>query len=476
MLILLRSIQGHAAGAVAVAAGVAVHRGDHGDSGIPFNFANIIALPLLFGLGVDNGIHMAHRLHYLQSARGTCWAPARRKGCSIGALTTMFSFVSLAFTRHRGTASHGHAAGDRLAALLICALVVLPAFSTLRFRRKQRGGAPEPCNIPKSPCFLDEVSMSTLIADCWPRIAARTSSCTKNTSTPRWCGCCKTIGYDRVYTRATGAYLYDAQGNEYLDLLSGFGVFALGRNHPAMVMRRCARSWHADLPDLVQMDVSLLSGLLAERILALCPPQLSKMFFCNSGAEADEAAIKFARYTTRREKILYCEHGFHGSDARRPIAERRSTYSATASGRCCRGAWPCRSTTSPPWKTPCASKDVAAFIVEPIQGKGVNIPSDNYLPEAANACAAKYGTLLVADEMQTGLGRTGKFWAIEHWGVEPDMILMAKALSGGFVPVGAVAMTAAGSWKRCSTAWTGPSCMARPFPRTTWRWRRASPR
>ncbi|MEK6736139.1 MAG: aspartate aminotransferase family protein, partial [Pseudomonadota bacterium] len=87
-----------------------------------------------------------------------------------------------------------------------------------------------------------------------------------------------------------------------------------------------------------------------------------------------------------------------------------------------------------------SNKDVAAFIVEPIQGKGVNIPHDDYLPEVERLCK-RYGTLFIADEIQTGLGRTGKFWAIEHWGVQPDMICMAKALSGGFVPVGAVAMT-----------------------------------
>jgi ornithine--oxo-acid transaminase len=87
-----------------------------------------------------------------------------------------------------------------------------------------------------------------------------------------------------------------------------------------------------------------------------------------------------------------------------------------------------------------SNKDVAAFIVEPIQGKGVNIPDENYLPEVERLCK-KYGTLFVADEVQTGIGRTGKFWAIDHWGVKPDMICMAKALSGGFVPVGGVAMT-----------------------------------
>jgi ornithine--oxo-acid transaminase len=87
-----------------------------------------------------------------------------------------------------------------------------------------------------------------------------------------------------------------------------------------------------------------------------------------------------------------------------------------------------------------ASNEIAAFIVEPIQGKGVYVPGDDYLAEARRLCS-RHGTLLVIDEIQTGLGRTGKFWAFEHWDVEPDMILMAKALSGGFVPVGAVALT-----------------------------------
>ena len=121
----------------------------------------------------------------------------------------------------------------------------------------------------------------------------------------------KTIGYDRIYTKAKGPYLYDNKGDEYLDLLSGFGVFALGRNHPTVV-QALKDVLDAELPDMVQMDVSLLSGLLAEKILATCPPNLTKVFFCNSGAEAVEAAIKFARYTTKRQKIVYCEHAFHG--------------------------------------------------------------------------------------------------------------------------------------------------------------------
>ncbi len=247
----------------------------------------------------------------------------------------------------------------------------------------------------------------------------------------------KTIGYDRVYTKARGQYLYDREGNEYLDLLSGFGVFAIGRNHPSVV-KALQDVLSAELPDMVQMDVSLLSGLLAEKILQRCPSGMSRMFFCNSGAEAVEAAIKFARYTTGRPNILHCEHSFHGLTlgALSLMGEEifREGFGPLLPG--C-NAVPFNNLEA--LDKALARKDVAAFFVEPIQGKGVNLPSDDYLREAQRLCA-KYGTLFVADEIQTGIGRTGKFWAIEHWGVEPDMILMAKALSGGFIPVGAVAM------------------------------------
>ncbi|MCI0655342.1 MAG: aminotransferase class III-fold pyridoxal phosphate-dependent enzyme, partial [Methylococcaceae bacterium] len=247
----------------------------------------------------------------------------------------------------------------------------------------------------------------------------------------------KTIGYDRVYTKAKGQYLYDREGNEYLDLLSGFGVFAIGRNHPKVV-EALQDILSAELPDMVQMDVSLLSGLLAEKILRRCPSGLSRMFFCNSGAEAVEAAIKFARYTTGRPNIVHCEHSFHGLTlgALSLMGEEifREGFGPLLPG--C-NAVPFNNLDA--LDKALVRKDVAAFFVEPIQGKGVNLPSDDYLREAQRVCA-KYGTLFVADEIQTGIGRTGKFWAIEHWGIEPDMILMAKALSGGFIPVGAVAM------------------------------------
>jgi len=248
----------------------------------------------------------------------------------------------------------------------------------------------------------------------------------------------KTIGYDRHYKRALGQYLYDQDGTEYLDLLSGFGVFAIGRNHPT-VIDALKETLTLEMPNLVQLDVSILSGLLGREILKTTPDNLDKIFFCNSGTEAVEAAIKFARYTTKRDKIVYCEHGYHGLTMGSLSLNGENIFRegfGSLLPNC--SAVPFNDIEA--LERALSGKDVAAFIVEPVQGKGVNVPDDNYLPEVERLCK-KYGTLFVADEVQTGLGRTGKFWACEHWGVQPDMICMAKALSGGFVPVGAVAMT-----------------------------------
>jgi ornithine--oxo-acid transaminase len=248
----------------------------------------------------------------------------------------------------------------------------------------------------------------------------------------------QTIGYDRNYTRAIGQYLYDQDEREYLDCLSGFGVFAVGRNHPTVVSA-LQETLTLELPNLVQMDVSILSGLLAQKLLATTPDNLQKMFFCNSGTEAVEAAIKFARYTTKREKIVFCDHGYHGltMGSLSLVGEDvfREGFGPFLPG--CHSV-PFNDLTA--LEQTLSNNDVAAFIVEPIQGKGVNLPDDDYLPEVQRLCK-KYGTLFIADEVQTGIGRTGKFWAIDHWSVKPDMICMAKALSGGFIPIGAVAMT-----------------------------------
>jgi ornithine--oxo-acid transaminase len=244
----------------------------------------------------------------------------------------------------------------------------------------------------------------------------------------------RAIGYDVGFVRGRGAYLYDRDGNEFLDLLSGFGVFAIGRNHPQL--REALTSvLAAELPNLVQMDVSTLAGLLAQRLLARVP-HLDKVFFANSGAEAVEAAIKFARAATGRSGIVFCDHAFHGLSYGALSLNGDATFRAGFEPllpHCIKIPF----NDLAALEQALSGKQIAAFIVEPIQGKGVHLPDDGYLRGAADLCR-KYGALFVADEIQTGLGRTGRFLAIEHWGVEPDMVTIAKSLSGGHVPVGAV--------------------------------------
>jgi ornithine--oxo-acid transaminase len=242
------------------------------------------------------------------------------------------------------------------------------------------------------------------------------------------------VGYDVGFCRGEGPYLYDRHGTRYLDLLSGFGVFAIGRNHPAV--RTALRNvLDSDLPNLVQMDAPRLAGILAGRLLKQVP-YLDKVLFANSGGEAVEVAMKFARATTGRPGIVYCDHAFHGL-----------SYGALSIN----GDETFRSGFGPflpdcvrvPFNDLFALEKalhtgtVAAFIVEPIQGKGVNMPGADYLKSAADLCR-RHGALFIADEIQTGLGRTGRFLAVEHWNVEPDMVLLSKALSGGYVPVSAV--------------------------------------
>ncbi|MCB1949120.1 MAG: aspartate aminotransferase family protein [Burkholderiales bacterium] len=248
----------------------------------------------------------------------------------------------------------------------------------------------------------------------------------------------KTIGYDKVYKKAIGQYLYDQEDNEYLDLLSGFGVFAVGRNHP-VVIQALQDTLTLELPNLVQMDVSLMSGLLAKKILQTLPDNLNRMFFCNSGSEAVEAAIKFARYATKRPRILYCEHSFHGLTLGSLSLNGEKIF-REGFGALLPDCQAVPFNDLDALENVLRTETVAAFILEPIQGKGVNLPDNDYLPGVERLCR-RYGTLFVADEIQTGIGRTGEFWAIDHWHVKPDMVLMAKALSGGFVPVGGVAMS-----------------------------------
>ena len=244
----------------------------------------------------------------------------------------------------------------------------------------------------------------------------------------------RTIGFDVGFVRGEGPYLYDRAGRRYLDLLSGWGVFGVGRNHPS-VARRLSEVLSAQLPGMVQMDTPALAGLLAEALLRRAP-YLQKVHFVNSGSEAVEAAIKLARRATGRAGIVYCEHAFHGLTSGALSLNGEAIF-RDGFGPLLPGCESVPFNDLPALERALSSRQAAAFIVEPIQGRTVRVAADDYLPAAHGLCR-KYGSLLIVDEVQTGLGRTGKFLAVDHWGVEPDMVLISKTLSGGFVPVAAV--------------------------------------
>ena len=250
----------------------------------------------------------------------------------------------------------------------------------------------------------------------------------------------RTIGFDIVYARAEGAYLYDMDGKDYLDFLSGFGVFNIGRNHP--VAQQAIRDiLDLNLPNMVQLDSALMSGLLAERLVKkmaeLGAPHLDSVFLCNSGTEAVEGALKFARCATRRPRILSLKNSYHGLSY--------GSLSVTGNPAFHEGFGPfipgCETVAMgdvAELEFELKKGDVAAFIVELVQGKSCKFAKDDYYIRPQELCR-QYGTLFICDEVQTGLGRTGKWFAFEHWGLEPDILTMAKALSGGYVPAAAIA-------------------------------------
>ena len=240
------------------------------------------------------------------------------------------------------------------------------------------------------------------------------------------------IGFDKVYERAEGAYLWDRDGNRYADFLAGFGVFGVGHNPP--VVRQALRDvLDRELADLVQFDCALLPGLLAERLLGQAP-EFDRVYFGNSGTEAVETALKFARYATGRKRILYCSHAFHGLTT--------GSLSVNGAAEFRKGFEPLLPDVPIPLgdmdalEAELRKGDVAALVIEPVQGKGVWMPPDGFLT-AASKLLHDHGALLICDEVQTGLGRTGRFFGYQHEEVEPDIVTVAKALSGGFVPVGA---------------------------------------
>jgi ornithine--oxo-acid transaminase len=256
---------------------------------------------------------------------------------------------------------------------------------------------------------------------------------------PEWVRLLDLLQMNVRYERCLGTELFVEDGRRVLDFLSGYCVHNIGHNHPDVV-----RALQAELercgPAMIQTHVADLAGELAEKLCMRGGGRLAKVFFASSGSEGVEAAIKFARAHTRRAGVLSAEHAFHGLTC--------GALSLMSDKFWTEGFGPLLADTAAiPFgdlralQRELKSKRFAAFIVEPIQSEaGVCVPDREYLRAAESLCR-RFGTLFVLDEVQTGMYRTGPFLAAHYFGVEPDMVILAKAMSGGLVPCGAVLMS-----------------------------------
>jgi ornithine--oxo-acid transaminase len=257
------------------------------------------------------------------------------------------------------------------------------------------------------------------------------------TINPQFVRVLRTIDFDRAWARAEGAYLWDVEGNRYLDLLGGFGMYNVGRNNPH-VRAVLSEALELGTPGMLAMGVTTLPGLLAEALLAITPARLERCLFTSSGTEANEAAIKLGRAATKRSRVISADHGFHGLTLGSLSANGNAEFTARFQPLL-PGFAQVPFGDLDALEEELRREDVAVFLVEPIQGKGINLPPEGYL-EGAQALCRQYGTLFCVDEVMTGFGRAGTMFAFEQWGLEPDMVTVAKSLSGGYVPVGALLM------------------------------------
>jgi ornithine--oxo-acid transaminase len=248
----------------------------------------------------------------------------------------------------------------------------------------------------------------------------------------------RTIGFDRDWARTEGPYLYDADGERYLDWLGGFGMFNVGRNNPR-VRDWLVEAMELQTPNAPQMGISPVTPLLAEELVRRAPASIAKALFTNSGTESVEAALKLGRAATGRERVVCVEHAFHGLTLGSLSINGEAAFTDRF-GPYLPGIARVPFDDLGALEAELRREDVALFIVEPVLGKGVVIPSDGYLAGAQELCH-RYGTLFCLDEVQTGFGRTGRMFAAEHWGLEPDLMPVAKSLSGGYVPVGALLLS-----------------------------------
>ncbi len=246
--------------------------------------------------------------------------------------------------------------------------------------------------------------------------------------------------YDRIplsFTHGSGCYLHGIDGKEYLDLVAGIAVNALGYAHPDLVAAEQAQT--TKMTHVSNLYYVEEQAELAKRIASIAPDGITRSLFCNSGAEANEGALKLAVRYTGRTKIMAALDGFHGRTSAAMGATGQKSIQASFKPLIS-GAYEYFRFGDLESVKEMITRDVAALIVEPIQGEsGVHTASVEFFRGVRDLCTDN-GTLMVVDEVQTGIGRTGEWFGIQNYGVVPDVMTMAKALGGG-TPIGAVAST-----------------------------------
>jgi len=247
----------------------------------------------------------------------------------------------------------------------------------------------------------------------------------------------KVGGFDHIEHRAEGVTLTDLEGNSYIDCLGGYGVFSLGHRHPRVVeaVKRQLDFIPLGSKTFLNKPLADLSAKLAE----LSPGDLQYSFLSNSGAEAAEAALKIARMASGKTDFISTEGAYHGKTMGALSVTGRAVYREPFEPMLPGGCFvPFNDVDA----IEAAITDrTAAVILEPVQGEGgIQVPSPDYFPRVREICD-RHGVLLIVDEVQTGLGRTGKMFAVNHWDVAPDIMTLAKALGGGVMPIGATLAT-----------------------------------
>ena len=246
------------------------------------------------------------------------------------------------------------------------------------------------------------------------------------------------VGFDRTYVSGSGTVIKDSLGNEYLDFLAGYGSLNLGHNPERVLKAVEAVNMR---PNILQLSINPISAALAHNLALVAPGALKRTFFCNSGTEAVEGALKLARAATGKKSIIYCQNSFHGKTMGSLSVTGRKKYRkefVPLVPNCIEIPFGDANALEKKLKD---NSDIAAFILEPIQGEGgINVPPEGYLRDVRRICS-KYDVLLILDEVQTGLARTGKMFACQHEDVVPDILCLAKSLGGGVMPIGAFITT-----------------------------------